>query len=124
MRGDAPQSQRQVDSGLPRVSQARRVEFVEDRVGNEARARREDVPIAEAALLANEEAKGMNQAERVLGPRHRDIEKPPLFLDLGRTSVAKSEGMQPSAALRTNTVSHSWPLAEWMVEQDQVVFVG
>ena len=37
--------------------------------------------------------------------------------------LAMSDGMQPSTTLRTSTVSHSWPLAEWMVDKNQIVFV-
>ena len=31
--------------------------------------------------------------------------------------VARSEGMQPSATLSMNTVSHSCPFAEWIVDR-------
>ena len=31
--------------------------------------------------------------------------------------VARSDGMQPSAADSTKTLSHSWPFAEWIVDR-------
>jgi len=67
-------------------------EFVEDRVGDEPGARGEDMSIAEAALLSDEEAKGVNQGERVLGPGHGDVEQPPLLLDLGGISGGEVGG--------------------------------
>ncbi len=74
--------------------------------------------VALRMLAVGEEALRHHQMQIVLGARHRDIEQAAFFLDLGRLVPApRSEGMQPSTTLSTNTDFHSWPLAEWMVDR-------
>ena len=93
-------------------------EKAEQSIGNEARSRRIDMPIALRVLPMREEALRHDEVKIVLGARHGDIEQAALLLDLGRdVPVPRSEGMQPSTTLSTKTDFHSWPLAEWIVER-------
>ena len=89
-----------------------------DRRRDEARAQRVHVAVAAVRLIVRVEALRHDDVELVLRARHRDVEQPPLLLDLvASMPVARSDGMQPSTALSTNTDFHSCPLAEWMVER-------
>ena len=89
----------------------------EQSIGNETRSSGVDMPIALRVLAVGEETLRHDEVKIVLGARHRDIEQAPLLLDLVGIPVPRSEGMQPSTTLSTNTDFHSWPLAEWIVER-------
>ena len=65
------------------------------------------MPVAEQQLPIREEALRCDQVQRVLGPRHGDIEEPTLLLDLSRRAGAEMDGMQPSTTLSTKTDLHS-----------------
>jgi hypothetical protein len=75
------------------------------------------MPFAQRRLPIREEAMRRDQVQRVLGPRQGDIEQSTLFLVSAVVPVPRSDGMQLSTTLRTNTDSHSWPMAEWTVER-------
>src|SRR5262249_40936852 len=58
-------------------------------IWNEARARGVDMTIATGMLTMREEALRDDQVKIVLGSRHGDIEKPPLFFQLSRCAGAQ-----------------------------------
>jgi hypothetical protein len=58
----------------------------------------------------------LHQMQVLPGARHRHVKQTAIFLNCSRLPTAMSEGIQPSLTLSTNTMSHSCPLAEWIVE--------
>jgi len=58
-------------------------EQAEQPIGNEARPRGVDVPVALRALAMGEETLRHHEVKLVLGACHRDIEQPAFFLDFG-----------------------------------------
>ena len=63
-----------------------------DRVGNESSPYGIHVPVAVVALLMGIEALRHDQVQMVLRARHRNIEEPPFFLDLGRAANCQIGG--------------------------------
>src|SRR5260221_4147976 len=68
------------------------LEEVEQSLGNEARPRRINVPIAMRAVAMAEEALRADEVKIVLGARHGDMEQTPLLLDLGGRPSAEIGG--------------------------------
>ena len=48
--------------------------------------------------------------------RHGHVEETAFLLDLLVVPDSHVRGVQPSVTLSTNTASHSWPFAEWIVD--------
>src|SRR6185312_15244051 len=101
----------------------RAIEPVEDRVGDEARARREDVAIAEAALLANEETQGMDQHQRALGPGHRHVKQAALLFDLLGLAGRQVGGDATVSHIENRYAVPFLPFGRMDRRQDQVVLV-
>ena len=71
-----------VRAGRACSGQVQDSKLVEDRRRNEARARCVDVAVAPRRLAVRIEALRHDEVQRVPGPRHRDVEQPPLLVDL------------------------------------------
>ena len=64
------------------------------------------------------ETLGDDEMQFVLSPSHPHIQQTALLLEFQcLVPVPRSDGIQPSTALSTNTDFHSCPSAEWIVER-------
>jgi hypothetical protein len=75
------------------------------------------VAVALRMLPVGEEALRNDEIQIVLRASHRNVQKSAFFLDLLNGTGPRSDGMQPSTTLSTNTDFHSCPLAEWIVDK-------
>ena len=94
------------------------LEAVGDGTGQETGERCVDVALSVAVLAVGVEAQRVHEVELVLGAGHGDVEQAPLLLDLlrrARWPCRRGCSRPPRAC--TKTASHSWPLAEWMVDR-------
>ena len=113
-----------VDPCSPRrAPTATMLEMLQDAVGQEAAARCAHMAVAVAGLAGDVEALGLEQVEPVAGAGHRDVEQPPLLLDVLRPVGRHVRG---DAAVDQVQHEHRLPflaLGRMDGRQDQIVLV-
>ena len=88
------------------------LELIENPVRNEPRARREDMPIAEAVLLPDEEPQRMDERQVVL-VRHGDVQAPLLHL----------RWLADANAVKLDTLNEQINAAEYQLDQANATIV-
>jgi hypothetical protein len=89
---------------------------IENSVRNETAAHRQNKTIRIPMLTSAEKPRWLHQVQVLASARHGDVKETAFSSISSGLPTAMSEGMQPSATLSMNTASHSWPLAEWIVD--------
>jgi len=84
---------------------------------DEPRQRRVDMPVAVRILLVDVEALRHHELQLLLRPGHRDVEQPPLLLDLVARPRAHVGGDAAVDDVEDVHDFHSCPLAEWIVDR-------
>ena len=67
-------------------------------------------------LMAAEKTRWLYQVEVLPGASHGDVQETAFFLDLLVIPESHVRGDAAIGELSTNTASHSWPFAEWIVD--------
>jgi len=91
-------------------------EAIENAVWDEAAAHRQNMTIAMPMLMSAEEAQWLHQVQMLPRARHGHVEETAFFLDLLVIPESHVRGDAAIGELSTNTASHSWPFAEWIVD--------
>jgi hypothetical protein len=76
----------------------------------------QNVAVAMPMLVAAEHAHRLHQMQVLPRAGHRPEREAALLVDLLAAADCHAKGMQRAMTLSRNTASHSWPLAEWIVD--------